>query len=227
MAVVWWFLWLRAPAPWYLFPPGVPGRRRAQHGHCRLCRASLHSWSDAAVLLPLSDALCALWYRDRKAKSERAREKDPIVEQRKTKYNSGRERQGENTKIEIGGSTEGVVGFTPTRRHLLGLPFNIMYRRVRTYNHTKMKRYRYVSSRYIYQFVSWSFTFGILLTWLWRLSHHASSGTLNQTVYSNNHKLHVCPGGAPFTWFAWIMWEWMLLRNWEVWTEIVQGSFVS
>lgn len=88
----------------YLFPPGVPGSSRAQHGHCHLCGASPHSWRVAAVLLPLSDALCALWDRDRDAKSKWAREKDPIVEQRKTKYNRDRERQGERVKIEIGDS---------------------------------------------------------------------------------------------------------------------------
>lgn len=205
-------------SPCYLFPPGVPWSSRAQHGHCRLCRASPHSWCAAAVLLPLSDALCALWDRDRKAKSEWAGEKDPIVEQRKTKYNSGRERQGESTKIEIGGSTEGVVGFTLTRRHLLGLFFNIMHRRVRTYNHIKMKRYRYSFSRYIYQFVSCSLS--VFINTTLALISPCFLLTLNQTVHSN--KLQVCPGGVKFTWFAWLMWEWMLLRNREVWSEIVR-----
>lgn len=136
---------------------------RVQHVHC-LCSASLHSWHAATVLLPLSDGLYALWDRDKKAKSKWVRGKGTTVEVRKTKYNSSRERQGESTKIEIGDNTEGAVSFTLTRRCLLGLCFNIMYHRVRTYNHIKMKRYRYAYSRYFYQFSSSSFTFGFLLT---------------------------------------------------------------
>ncbi|KAI9539944.1 hypothetical protein NQZ68_001877 [Dissostichus eleginoides] len=36
------FMWSIASAVRYLFPPGVA--RRPQHGHGRLCGASLHSW---------------------------------------------------------------------------------------------------------------------------------------------------------------------------------------
>lgn len=120
------------------------------------------------------------------------------MELRRTKYNRDRERQGERAEIELGDSTKGVAGFTPTRRRPLGLFFNIMYRRVRTYNHIKMKRYRYTYSRYIYQLFSCNFTFGFLLTELWLFSFISPCFLLhiNQAVYSNNYKLHVCPGGV-------------------------------
>lgn len=50
-------------------------------------------------------------------KSKWVREREPIVEQRKTKYNSDRERQGDtkknnNKKTEIGEGTKGLVGFS-------------------------------------------------------------------------------------------------------------------
>ncbi len=215
-AVVCRFIWLSASAACYLFPPGVPGGSRTQHGHCHLCGASPHSWHAAAVLLPLSDALCALWDGDRKAKSKWAREKDPIVEPRKTKYNRDRERRGERAKIEIGGSTKGVAGFTLTRRRPLGLFFNIMYRRVRTYNHIKMKRYRYTRSRYIYQLFSCNFTFGFLLTELWfsfisLFLLHTKPGSIFKQLQA------ACLSRCVFVWI-------MLQRHWEVWTKLIRNS---
>lgn len=116
--------------------------------------------------------------------------------ERKTKYNSGRERQGEGTEIEIGGSTEGVEGFTLTRRHKLGLSFNIMHRRVRTYNHIRMKRYRYAFSRYIHNFISCTLsqinkTLAFISSSPCFLLH-----TSTRKWVENDHKLHVGPGGA-------------------------------
>ncbi|KAG7501269.1 hypothetical protein JOB18_044255 [Solea senegalensis] len=74
--------------------------------------------------------------RTESQRGQEQEERDPFVEEKKTKYNSSRERRGENTG---GGSAEGVAGFTAT----LGLSLNTMYSRLRTYNYIKMRRYRY------------------------------------------------------------------------------------
>lgn len=96
----------------------------------------------------------------------------------------------------------------------LGLLFTIMYRRVRTYNHIKMKRYRSTYSRYLPV---------VLLQielWWFLSSHPASSYTLTQAVYSNSYRLHVCPGGRLNN-------VWLPLRSWQVWTKIIWNSGLS
>lgn len=165
-------------APCDLLPPGEPGGRGAQHGHCPSprCQSAQLVCSSCIAAIVWRCPLCTMGQRQRvKEWTSKRKGSNCGTEKDKNTIAAGSDRE-RALKIHTGSSTEGVAGFTLTRRRPLGLSFDTMHRRVRTYSHIKMKRYRYACSRYIHQFVSQAF--GCFLTKLW-LPYHPFSCTLS------------------------------------------------